>query len=99
MFKTMKDFIEENKNTIFRYWIKKEKFTPYEKKMCYEDESLYINEEAYHGYITECIDLNNGDYLLAIRSEDNMDSDNIYVEYYKLSSIDIAYADNDQEEC
>ena len=97
MFKTMKDFIEENKDTIFRYWIKKEKFTPYEEKMCNEYESLYINEEADYGYITECIDLNNGDYLLAIRPVDNMDSNYVYKEYYKLSNIDIAYSDKDQE--
>ena len=54
MFKTMKDFIEENKNTIFRYWINKEKFTPYAEKMCYDPSNPQYTGELNQIVATCC---------------------------------------------
>lgn len=94
MVKSIEEFLTKNKNTLFRYWIRKTIWTPYDIDKKDKDVSPYINEEAYYGYIIEAIDLHNGDYLIGIELDNNSGD---YIEYYRLSEIELAIAQIDQE--
>lgn len=84
-------FIKAHESEIFRYWIYRRVFTPYEQKECFMDESIFEDTHASTGIIRECIPLGNGDFLLGFQSVDDCDPCNVTVfdsiEYYKLSEI------------
>lgn len=81
-------------NTVFRVWKKKTIFTPLEQEKKSELQNVYENDVAYFVYIRAVIDLPNGDLLLAVESADCEG----YVDYYKLSEIDLAKFKPDMEE-
>ena len=88
----MKDFIKRNKNTVFRYWERRTMWTPYEMELKDPDQLEYGDVECNHGYIVAAIDLGY-DWLLGF--SDDLSAD--YIEYHKLSNIELAYSDTDQE--
>ena len=83
-------------DTIFRVWVRKRIFTPYEQDSKFIGQSLYEDDIATHIIITDVISLPDGDLLLATYNSD--DNDKGYITYYKLSEIDLAKADYDMEE-
>lgn len=88
----MKDFVERNKNTVFRYWHRKRMWTPYEMELKDPLQSDLELEECSFGYIVEAINLGH-DWLIGISEDKKAD----YVSYYRLSEIDLAISDTDQE--
>ena len=87
----MKEFFEKHKNDIFRYWIRKRMWTPYEVELKDPYQAEYGDEECSHGYIVEIVDLGY-DWLIGI--SESLDA--TYVEYFKLSDIELAFSDTDQ---
>ena len=91
---TFKRWIKLHKNDCFRYWIHKRMFTPYEIEQKFSDESCLENDECLFGYIVEYIILPDGDVLLGM-SEDKIGD---YISYYKLSNLDLALRDKEDDE-
>lgn len=75
------DFVNNNKNKLFRYWLRKTMWTPYEMELKDPMQSDVVSEDCSYGYFVECIDLGY-DWLVGI-SEDMPDDK--YISYYKLS--------------
>lgn len=88
----MKDFVERNKNTVFRYWHRKRMWTPYEMELKDPCQSDLEFEECSYGYIIEAVNLGY-DWLIGISEDKKAD----YVSYYKLSEIDLAVSVTDRE--
>ena len=80
-------------NTIFRAWKRKTVFTPLEQEEKSEFQNIYENDVAYFVYIRAVIDLPDGDLLLAVEDADHKN----YIDYYKLSEIDLAKVSTDME--
>lgn len=89
----MEDFIEKNKGKLFRYWMIKRNWTPYEMELKDPDQSDLIDDTCSYGYFVDCVDLGY-DHLIGI-SEDSADSK--YISYHKLSLLDFALNEEDQE--
>lgn len=87
-------WIHDFGDRIYRYWVYKRMFTPYEQEQKFVDESRFEDVECSFGVIKEVIELPDGDILLAFGSAAG---DIDYVEYYKLSEIHLAYAASDAE--
>lgn len=83
---------------VYRYWIYRRMFTPYEQKQCFMDESVYVDTCASKGIIEEAVELPDGDVLLGFRDPDDDSFEHIAgnLKYYKLSEIDLAYFPCDQ---
>ena len=88
----MKNFIEKNKNTVFRYWLRKRMWTPYEMELKDKYQTDLEDDEASYGYIVEAINLGY-DWLIGISEEKEAN----YISYYKLSEVDFAISDMDQD--
>lgn len=89
----MKEFIEQNRGKCFRYWIRKRMWTPYEMELKDKYQSDLEDEEAEYGYLVEAVDLGH-DWLIGISEDKKFD----YISYYKLSEIEFAYSESDQDE-
>ena len=85
---------DEAEDRVFRMWIFKRMFTPYEQEEKFSDESVYEDDTCKFVMIKEIIELADGDYLIGFQ---DVDSDNLYLEYYKLSEIRLDYYQNDKE--
>lgn len=84
---------------IFRVWKYKRMFTPYEQKEAFSDESIYEDDICDYIKIREAIELPDGDILLGLQTiEDSSDleDENLYLTYCKLSQIELAYNPSDQ---
>ena len=79
---------------VFRMWVFKRMFTPYEQDKKFSDESVYVDDECKFVMIKELIELPDGDLLIGFQ---DTDSDNLYLEYYKLSEIRLDYFQSDKE--
>ena len=79
---------------VFRMWIFKKMFTPYEQDEKFSDESVYEDDICKYVMIKELIELPDGDLLIGVQDADN---DNLYLEYYKLSEIRLDYYPSDKE--
>lgn len=88
----MKDFVEKNKDTVFRYWLRKRMWTPYEMELKDKYQSDLEDEEAEYGYLVEAVDLGH-DWLIGISEDKKFD----YISYYRLSELDLAISLTDQE--
>ena len=77
---------------IFRIWIFKKMFTPYEQDEKFSDESVYVDDTCKFVMIKELIELPDGDLLIGFQ---DADSDIEYLEYLKLSEIRLDYNPND----
>lgn len=85
---------------IFRVWKYKRMFTPYEQKEAFSDESIYEDDICDYVKIREAIELPDGDILLGLQTiEDSKDLDNedSYLSYYRLSQIELTYSPDDQK--
>ena len=89
----MREFFEKHRYTVFRYWLRRHMWTPYEMELKDPYQVEYGDEECSFGYIVEVVDLGY-DWLIGISES----LDGSYIEYYKLSDIELAYSDSDQEE-
>ena len=79
---------------VFRMWVFKKMFTPYEQEEKFSDESVYEDDTCKFVMIKEMIELPDGDLLIGFQ---DADSDNLYLEYYKLSEIRLDYCQSDKE--
>ena len=79
---------------VFRMWVFKKMFTPYEQDEKFSDESVYVDDTCKFVMIKELIELPDGDLLIGFQ---DADSDNLYLEYYKLSEIRLDYCQSDNE--
>ena len=79
---------------VFRMWVFKKMFTPYEQDEKFSDESVYVDDTCNLVMIKELIELPDGDLLIGFQ---DTDSDNLYLEYYKLSEIRLDYCQSDKE--
>ena len=82
---------------VFRMWVFKKMFTPYEQDEKFSDESVYVDDTCKFVMIKELIELPDGDLLIGFQEADDADSDNLYLEYYKLSEISLDYCQSDNE--
>ena len=79
---------------VFRMWVFKKMFTPYEQDENFLDDSVYVDDTCKYVMIKELIELPDGDLLIGFQ---DTDSDNLYLEYYKLSEIRLDYYQNDKD--
>lgn len=79
---------------VFRMWVFKKMFTPYEQDEKFSDESVYVDDTCKFVMIKELIELPDGDLLIGFQDTDD---DNLYLEYYKLSEIRLDYCQSDKE--
>lgn len=100
-YESLADFIRENPGRIYRYWVYRHGYTPYEQKQCYSDESLFEETHARLGVLCEVIPLSGGDALLGFAEfvEDTSEivSENRAITYYRLSDIRITYMPMDRD--
>lgn len=84
-------------DTVFRLWIYKRMFTPYEQDEKFSDESQFVNVECDHVKIRDVINLPDGDLLLATTYAYG---DGKCINYYKLSEISLGKSESDiEDEC
>ena len=88
---------DEAEDRVFRMWVFKRMFTPYEQEEKFSDESVYVDDTCKFVIIKELIELPDGDLLIGFQDADDADSDNLYLEYYKLSEIRLDYRPEDKE--
>lgn len=89
---TMEEWLRKHQGEVFRYWTYKKMFTPYETEQRFSDESVFEDNYASFGYLTEAIKLENGDFLLAFTSQDIPG----YMHYRRLSDISLDWCQTDQ---
>ena len=100
IYDSFSDFVKKNKETIFRYWVYKRLFTPYEQDNKFEDESIFEDALCEIAYIKECISLPNGDFLLGFIPVEYIEDPDIHyqlIDYYKLSEIRLMYCQLDEK--
>ena len=87
---------------VFRYWVYKRMFTPLEQEQKYMDQCEFEDSYCKEGIIRECVELPDGDFLLGFQNvpddDDYNDDVELYIEYYKLSEIRLAYHPTNREE-
>ena len=101
--KNITDFIEENKDTIFRYLVynKFNIWTPeqFEKKYC--DESVYLDDHYEFAKITDVFGTPDNEVMLELDKVDPTDWERLHHKEYRLLN-DIALErfdiDNNEEE-
>lgn len=52
-----------DKDTIYRFWVYKKMFTPYEIENKFSDESIYEDSYCNYAKILDCIPLTGGDFM------------------------------------
>ena len=93
----MKDFIKKYEGQVFRYWIRKEIWTPYEMHIKDPIQCDTYSEECDYGYFTDCFDLGNGDWLIEVTNTEWDCPNYTSKHYYRLSVMDIQFISTDQE--
>ena len=101
IYEDFKSFIEKHSDCIFRMWVYKKMFTPYEQDKKYIDETCYEDVNSRYVCIREYIPLPDGDILLGV--QEILDKSDIYtkqskwfIEYYKLSEIRLHFCAEDE---
>ena len=87
-------WIEDHKDNCFRYWVYKKMFTPYEVAQKFEDQCCTENDECSYGYIVDYTTLPDNDILIGFSEV----KDSGYISYHKLSTIELAHSNKDNEE-
>lgn len=102
VYEDFRQFIEQNPNRIYRYWVYRRMYTPYEQKQGFMDESFFEQSQALFGVIREVIPLSNGDLLLGIAdiTEDasELTAENRQMAYHRLSDLHLMYMPLDAQE-
>lgn len=92
-------YVADHPGTIYRYWVYKRKFTPYELDKKFVDQSEFVDTSASFGVISKLIELPNGDFLIGFtpvnESGDPMEGD---ILFYLLSEIQLCVRECDQME-
>ena len=96
------EFLEKNKDRLFRFWVYKRIFTPLEQEQKYMDQGEFEDYHANTGIIREAIILPDNDLLLGFYIISDTTADEIdeyrHLQYYKLSEIRMEYRPVDMEE-
>ena len=98
MVKDMKTWVEENKDTVFRYVVYRRMWTPYEMEHKFSDESEYRDIMYSFGKIVDVIDLGGGEWFIGFSSYDNetrRECSPKIIEYYRLSEIRLSIFEYD----
>ena len=98
MYNNFLDFMHDNKNTVFRYWIYRRQYTPYEQDQKFTDESVFEDIFCKQAYIRQCIFLPDGDILIGFVDADINSYDDKTMQYCKLSEIRLESYSVDQED-
>ena len=102
VYEDFRQFIEQNPNRIYRYWVYRRMYTPYEQKQGFMDESFFEQSQALFGVIRDVIPLSNGDLLLGIAdiTEDasELTAENRQMAYHRLSDLHLMYMPLDAQE-
>lgn len=102
MYKSFQNFLEKNRDRIFRFWVYRRMFTPLEIERKYMDQEVYEDTYSHTGIIREAIILPDNDVLLGfyILCDDTIDEEDPYrhMEYFKLSEIRMDYHPVDMED-
>lgn len=97
-YKDFNEFMTESQYCIYRYWVYRRGFTPYEQDKKFTDESMFEDTTCKTAYIRELINLPDGDILIGFLDADSININNqISIQYYKLSEIRLEYYEGDQE--
>lgn len=91
----MQALIEEYKGKIFRYWKYKHPGASYDYGDG-EEPGPYECETCDYGRLVSAVTLPGYDMLLCF--EDRLSGGKVYRTFVKLSEIDLAYSENDQED-
>lgn len=103
-FSDMLAFVKAHENDLFMCWVYRKLFTPYEQQQAFMDESVFEDSHATLCYIRECVQLENGDFLIGLQSTDDprdFPNPKLYnVEYYKLSEVRLSLCpvENNEED-
>ena len=96
------EFLEKNKDRLFRFWVYKRIFTPLEQEQKYMDQGEFEDYHAHTGIIREAIILPDNDLLLGFYIISDTTADEVdeyrHLQYYKLSEIRMEYRPVDMEE-
>lgn len=98
--KTTKTWLIDFGDRVYRYWVYRRGFTPYEQEEKFEGESMFEDRQCSFGIIREAINLGS-DWLFGIQQvwpdiPASYKPKKQYLEYFKLSEIRLAYHENDQ---
>ena len=95
MITDMETMLIDYSDRIYRFWVYRKMFTPYEQQNAFMDESEYEDIRASFGIIQEAIDLGNGDWLLgfAVIFDGELSGG---ISYYRLNEIRLEYWESDQ---
>ena len=95
-------FLRAHMGEVFRYWVYRRGFTPYEQRECFMDESIFEDTHASVGIIRECISLGDRDFLIGFQPVDDCGVEGVnvfdFIEYYKLSEIRLNRTVENKEE-
>ena len=91
----MQALIEEYKGKVFRYWKYKHPGLKYDFGDG-ENPGPYVDERCERGRLISAVTLPGYDMLLCF--EEELSPGKMYRDFVKLSEVDIAYSDTDQEE-
>jgi hypothetical protein len=85
---------------VFRYWVYRRMFTPYEQERKYMDETVFEDTHCSYGTIREAVELPDGDVLIGFVDpfDDTVPEDSQNIHYVKLSEISLAYYPRDEAE-
>ena len=93
------DFAKRNKNIIYRYWIYRRGYTPYEEHNKFMDESLFEETVCKCALIRCVVPLYDGDLLIGFLDADSVEPNaKQNMEFCKLSEIRFEWYEGDQEE-
>jgi len=93
-------WLHDNSDRIYRYWVYKKMFTPYEQDQKFIDESCFVDNKCEYGIIREAIELPDGDILIGFIDPHTREDSHAYgyINYYKLSEITLAHSPRDMED-
>lgn len=99
-FESFSDFIHANQGKAFRYWIYRKMYTPREVDGKYKDESFYEDPYCKIAYITECVNLPDGDILIGFLDAEMAGDCKCFnnIQYCKLSEIRMEMYEGDLRE-
>ncbi len=95
--KDLEHWFRQHRKRLYRFYVYKRMFTPYEIDKAFIDETCYESDCAMLGILEEVIELKD-DYLFGIRQVFVDCSVSDTVEYYKLSELRIEWREKDEED-
>lgn len=90
-------FLLDNSDYIYRMWVYKKVWTPYEMEKKYMDESVYEESQATMVKITNAFEVP-GDVMLELQDMDFLEDGTERFMYHKLSEITLERYTEDEKE-